>query len=442
MTKKDLIIQAFDSDNGFDRTALSKTHGINRPYISQVLQNYRGNFTGVIEDKTGVDLKDNDSAKADYKGETATVETRSFKIKSAEEACKYAEVNMDIWEVERQIVNFWDVTMKVKNNAGVEVPETRRNYQIKVWLRRKIKKNIEEALERLVERIPDFKYSKFTPTHFGSRSGYAAEIAPLDAHLGKLAWAMETQQRDYDLKIGVDDYAYANDQSLEWISPFCPEKIFYILGQDLMHTENLEGVTHRGGNVLDVDSRLDKLMDAAIDITIKNINRCRSMAPVEVILVPGNHDLYASKWLARCLDRHYRKDKHVEVDYGPNNRKARLWGQTLVGWSHEIPPAKAAAYVNELAQIFKEEWSKAEYVEIHYGHKHKKAETKTLPVTTHGGVLLRQLTALSPIDYWHYDNMFTDAVPGGESFVWHKELGVVANFTAWTKHFKKRSGEK
>jgi len=46
--------------------------------------------------------------------------------------------------------------------------------------------------------------------------------------------------------------------------------------------------------------------------------------------------------------------------------------------------------------------------------------------------LLRQLTALSPIDAWHFENLFTDAVPGGEAFVWSKEHGVIANFTAWT----------
>jgi hypothetical protein len=232
----------------------------------------------------------------------------------------------------------------------------------------------------------------------------------------------------------VADYSYACTQNLEWISPFSPEKIFYILGQDLMHAENLEGVTPRGRNILDMDTRFDKIMDAAIDITIKNIYKCRSVAPVEVILIPGNHDMHASKWLARCIYQHFRKDKYVDVDHGPNNRKARLWGQTLVGWCHEIPPSKAAAYANEMAQVFRAEWSKAKYIEWHHGHKHKKGEVKTSPVITHGGVLMRQLTALSPIDFWHYENMFTDAVPGGESFVWHKELGVVANFVAWTNH--------
>lgn len=448
MTEK--IKNAWNDNENFNQTQFAHSMGVSVAYVNRIVGRMRKEKYGEDADKyksvggrpkmdeapgfEGPTVTGKDEAKLDYQDNTATVETSSLDIRTAEEACEFAEVDMDIWEIERKIINFWDVTMKLKNSNGVEKPETRRNYQIKVWLRRKAKKLVEEAMERLVDRIPEFQYSEFVPTHFQSSSGYAGEVAPLDAHMGKLAWALETQQRDYDLSISVDDYEYAVDQNLEWMAPFNPEKMHYILGQDLMHTENLEGVTPKGRNILDVDTRFDKLMDAAIDVTISNIYKCRAVAPVDVILVPGNHDMHASKWLARVIDRHFRKDQHVTVDFGPNNRKARLWGKTLVGWCHEIPPAKAAAYANEMAQVFRDLWAKAQYVEWHHGHKHKKNEIKTSPVVTHGGVLMRQLTALSPIDFWHYENLFTDAVPGGESFIWHKELGVVANFVAWTNH--------
>jgi hypothetical protein len=453
MTATEKIKKAFKANENINQVRLAAEIGVSVTYVNRIFRKMRIAKYGddadkhksqggrprldgdILNEKQNIpDGDDHDKAKLDYKDNTATLETNSFRIRTAEEACAYANVDMEVWEIERKIINFWDVTMKVKDSTGVEHPEKRTNYQVKIWLRRKVRKNIEEALERLVERIPTFKYSKFTPTHFGSRSGYAGEVAPIDAHLGKLAWALETQQRDYDLQIGIEDYEYAIDQNLEWMGPFNPEKLHYIIGQDMMHTENLEGVTPKGRNILDVDTRFDKLMDATIDISITSVYKCRAVAPVEVILVPGNHDMHASKWLARCIDQHFRKDKHVTVDYGPNIRKARLWGKTLVGWCHEILPSKAAAYANEMAQIFRKEWAQAQYVEWHHGHKHKKGEVKSSPTITHGGVMMRQLTALSPIDFWHYENLFTDAVPGGESFVWHKELGVVANFIAWTNH--------
>jgi pyoverdine/dityrosine biosynthesis protein Dit1 len=105
----------------------------------------------------------------------------------------------------------------------------------------------------------------------------------------------------------------------------------------------------------------------------------------------------------------------------------------LIGWTHTLV-GRHQAWANELAQSFPEYWAKSIHREWHHGHKHKKGEVKVFPIVTQGGVLMRQLTALSPIDYWHYDNLYTDAVPGGESFVMHKEKGVIANFTAWTDH--------
>lgn len=56
---------------------------------------------------------------------------------------------------------------------------------------------------------------------------------------------------------------------------------------------------------------------------------------------------------------------------------------------------------------------------------------------TQGGVLLRQLTALSPVDRWHFENLFTDAIPGGEAFLWDKDYGVFTNISAWTGQYEK-----
>ena len=117
----------------------------------------------------------------------------------------------------------------------------------------------------------------------------------------------------------------------------------------------------------------------------------------------------------------------------PCTRKARLWGNLLVGWAHDCN-ARQAGWANELAQAFPKEWGQSVYREWHHGHKHSKKEVKTAPVMTHGGVLLRQLTALSPIDAWHFENLFTSAVPGGEAFLWSKDRGIFSNFVAWTEN--------
>ena len=185
------------------------------------------------------------------------------------------------------------------------------------------------------------------------------------------------------------------------------------------------------GHVLDNDSRLPKIIEAGKSSLFKMVYKCRDIAPTECLWIPGNHHQYSSLWLAMLIDEHFRDDKYVTVDYGPQKRKARLHGNLLVGWCHAIT-GKQTSWANELAQAFPKEWGKSKFREWHHGHLHKKNEVKTMPIFTSGGVLMRQITALSPIDAWHYDNLFTDAVPGGESFVWSKNDGVIANFTIWT----------
>jgi hypothetical protein len=284
-------------------------------------------------------------------------------------------------------------------------------------------------MEKLIATIPTLKVEP--PPRFTAPTGVALEIAMMDAHFGKMAWAAETGRRDYDLNIATEDYMNAIDQTLAWGSVFKPEKIFFLLGQDLMHTENYEGTTFKGHNVLDTDGRLPKLTYAAMITTWKAILKCRSIAPVEVIWTPGNHDLHASLFLACALKMAFADDPDVEVDVTPAQRKARLWGNLLVGWVHGIT-GRQASWVNELAHAFPEMWGKSVFREWHFGHKHKKADTKMNGTNTQGGVMLRQLTALSPIDAWHYEYLFSDAVPGGEALVWTKDKGVIANFTAWT----------
>ena len=334
--------------------------------------------------------------------------------------------------------------MKLKTVTGndkdgkpiiVDTPKTFTNWHIKIWLKLNEVRHTKDAIIKLAKTIPAFKYNKFKPVNYKSDSGYAGIMAIIDAHLGKFAWGEELNGRDYDLKIAREDYLFCTRENLSYMHPFSPQVIYYILGQDLMHTENYEGKTPKGGNILDVDNRLPKIIYRAKEIVIKSIYECRKIAPVEILWVPGNHDMHSSLWMAHILQEHFRNDKHVTVDLAPSFRKARLWGTTLVGWTHALT-GRHQSWANELAQAFPEEWAASKYGhrEWQHGHKHKKGEVKTFPIVTHGGVLMRQLTALSPIDAWHYENLYTDAVPGGEAFIMHKTKGMVANFTSWSDH--------
>lgn len=302
------------------------------------------------------------------------------------------------------------------------------------FMRRPIETDILESFKEIIKDMPKMRISiiRKKPTH----NGIAAELATYDAHIGKLAWEQETGYRNYDLNIAIKDYNYTTDKNLDLIAPHKPEKIFYIIGQDMYHVDNMEGHTTHGQHSMDVDGRLTKIHTKVFSITRDNIIKASKIAPVEVIWVPGNHDFLASYMLVFALKQYFKDHKNIIVDTSENPRKARLWGNLLVGWTHRIV-GRHTTWSNELAQAFPELWGKSKFREWHHGDQHKKINVKITPVFTSGGVICRQITALTPVDKWHTENIYTDAVPGGESFLWSKEEGIFANFMSWTGQYEK-----
>jgi len=442
MTVKESILAAYQTNRQFNRTALAKELGCSRQYLQKVLKDI--NVKELVQANTGADweeIQETTTIDRISKGSEYVIDVNSLSINSVDEAIAAAAVDLDKWKEAGHQISSSQVTMKLKVKTGEdkagnaiieEEPKTVTNWHVKVRFVPNPERNVIQATHGLIKKIPKFKFSKFRPVNYGSESGYAGIMALIDAHMGKFAWGLEVG-RDYDLKIAGSDYLYCTRENLSYMQPFQPEIIYFILGQDIMHTENFEGVTHKGRNTLDTDTRLPKLIEKAEETIIQSITECRKVAPVDVIWSPGNHDIVSSLWMARIVNAYFRDDPYVTVDLGPAKRKCRLWGTTLVGWTHEII-GRYAAWANELAQAFPKEWAASQYREWHHGHKHKKNEIQTSPIVTQGGVKMRQLTALSPIDAWHFEGLFTDAVPGGEAFVMHKTKGMVANFTSWTDH--------
>lgn len=228
---------------------------------------------------------------------TATLSVRSLDITDLEGALSYSNVDLDKYEVERYIVNSWETTISAAK-TGTGKNETFTNYQVKVWLKPKIKNDLEEAIKIYAANISKYRIKKTTRRK--KSSGVALEMALLDAHLGKLAWLEETGYRNYDTGIAVEDYNYAVDYNLNASAWARPEKIFYIVGQDLFHVDNMEGKTTHGQHAMDVDGRMPKIYEKAFRIVTESIYKCREVAPTEVIWSPGNHDYLASMFFMLC----------------------------------------------------------------------------------------------------------------------------------------------
>lgn len=330
--------------------------------------------------------------------------------------------------------------VQIMTGHGKHYPEfmlaTNKTYTIEIVFKRKpIESDILESYKELIKELPSVSLPVIRKRRSIFQNGVAAEMAIYDAHFGKLAWKDETGYRHYDTKLASKDYMYVTDSCLDLASPHKPEKIFYILGQDMYHVDNMASHTTGGDHTLDVDGRITKVHKIVFLNSKDAIIKARTLAPVEVVWIPGNHDYLASFMLVFALQQYFKDDSRVTFDVSENPRKARLWGNLLVGWTHRIV-GKHTVWSNELAQAFPELWGKSVFREWHHGDQHKKQNVKVTPLATSGGVICRQITALSPVDQWHTSNVYTDAVPGGELFLWSKDKGVFANYIAWTGQYE------
>jgi hypothetical protein len=386
------------------------------------------NEMGIIQNDPS---KEGHRVRAELGVDSGWIEVTGFNVISPEQALEMAKVDIEKWKISKVVTNSWQTTLNIKSATGSYEKQVT-NHQIKVIVAPKIPNPFVESLKGLIADIPKWK----SPERLVRRvpcGDFALEVANFDAHMGKYAWNKETGMGDYDVKIGSETILNATVKNLNYASSFPISRVFYVLGQDLLHVENVMGQTPMGGNKLDVDCRLPKIYQVTKETVLKSIRLCLEVAPVTVIWIPGNHDYHISYYLADVVKEHFRLDKNVLVDEGEERRKAFLWGNLMVGFTHDAS-TRQGSMVNTLPQFWPEMWAQSKYREWHVGHKHKKEETKYSPTKTVGGVIIRQIPALSPIDFWHYENNFVDAVPAGEAMVWSKDAGIVAHFTANVDH--------
>lgn len=365
-----------------------------------------------------------------------TLETDPSQEDIIQLAIAKAGVNPECWDVGPCKVNFWHTTTKIRvpdkrNKNGYLHRLTRvTNWSVKITLLPNRTPFVLNAIRDLVDTIKPVP-AKFTPTFAKTTGRYCGAMAPVDVHFGKFAWNDETMSGNMDLAIAKKIFIESCIKNLNDMARFNLAKIYFVVGHDLMHFENYAAETAKGRHSLDVDGRLPKAIRTAKESYIEMADYAAQIAPVEIVRVPGNHDMHASYWLVEMMRERYRNNKHITIDnglYSDSPYKLIKWGNLIVGMMHNAAGGRMPRAINAMPQFWRKEWGESRFSELWVGHLHKKQDTKTFPVNTVGSTLIRQLSALCTNDFWHFDQLWVDAVPACESFVMDKADGVVANF--------------
>lgn len=357
------------------------------------------------------------------------------KIKTAEQLVESAGIDLAIWEIAEQTVNNWEVAGKRsmgQDEQGRWKPESlwaTGLRQIKVKLRRKAPKPIQDAIRELMGDVKPCRFPK--PKRSRCRDPHMLEVGIFDHHFGKLCWGEETGT-PYDLKIAEREFVAAIDEMLDRVKHFQIEKVIFPLGNDFFHANDWFSQTANGTRIESSDDRFSKVFQVGERSAQYAVERCREVADVEIIWVPGNHDRHTSWYLVQVLAAIFRNDEHVSIDNGPRLRKYISYGPSLLGYTHG-DEEKDRDLPTLMAVEAAEAWAKATFRAWRVGHLHTKKETRFNAGDTHFGVEVRRFPSMCGTDSWHHMKGYVRNARMAECHLWSKETGPVGYFTVHAK---------
>ena len=236
-----------------------------------------------------------------------------------------------------------------------------------------------------------------------------------DLHFARLAHVDEVGEGNgnFDCKIAKKRFVENAQKYIDHIENNKYEKILFIIGQDYFNSEP-DGNT-ANGTKQDNDGRYASVFKEGTAALIDVINMFADLAPVDVVLVQGNHDETVSLYCACVLEAYFRNDENINVDTLPKLRKYYRYGNNLLGLSHgEYEKDRIYGLMQVEA---KEDWGETRYHEWILGHLHSDG------VTDKNGVLVRRIPSLTGTDYWHYKQGYTMSEKRSVAFVYDYDEG-------------------
>jgi hypothetical protein len=365
------------------------------------------------------------------------------RITTLEELVQFFKVDTERWQVNNFRINKWE-SASVKNGI---VPL----YQVRATLGRNQEREAELAAQAYAEAAEDLRQAgnARTLTAPDPRS-YATldpeddlhllEVAVFDPHIGMYGWAQEVGE-DYDSSIAVRRYTDVVSKVLALADHYSVERILYVVGNDLSHVDSLgdqqKGGSTTAGTAQDFDSRLPKVFSAIRRAVVSGIDHAAMIAPVDVLIIPGNHDEQTTYKLGEVLQAWYRNDPRVDVKYDvesddiayhPRRRQYYQYGHNAFMFTHGMEYKRKR---DPLPLVFATEappmmWATTTHREVHTGHNHIRMSGRYQPeadVTETRAIITRSLPGLTPEDAWHYQQGYKHS-QAGTALIYRRSGGI------------------
>lgn len=323
------------------------------------------------------------------------------------------------WEVRNGMVIYGSV-----KDSGKLITKTL--YNVKAFLRRKtfeidaqrIKDDLLRDFSRAYKSLPK-------PVSVGRKGEMMLEIDFPDIHFGKLTWSEESAH-DYSMSVAEQMVSNALSKLLQRAGKERISKILLPLGNDFFNSDNASGTTTKGTPQQEED-RWTRTFRFGTNLARKMIETCEKVAPVDVLIMPGNHDATRTFYMGEVIAAFYSRSKYVKVDNRPKATRYYKFGTSMIGFNHGEMSLDRLAGMMPLEEPSM--WAETQHREWHLGHYHK---TKALQFKTEtiNGIVFRYLMSMTGADVWHFGKGFIGGKRSAEAFLYHKTEGLISNINA------------
>jgi hypothetical protein len=382
---------------------LSKIFNVSYETIRHIVRKLRRNNSNYSSLENTYELEEKD---------TKIIDSKNYTIKTPEELINYLNIDLAIWELEKSIVNKWEIGSKVQNQIL-----SKELYQVKIWLKKK-KQDIKILKEELIEGLRSLApYSKLESTkkELKQKSKLLCISLP-DLHFGKTV--VDNSELSVTQKV-----VKAIAKLIQLSSHNNIDRIVFPVGNDLLNVDNMMYTTTRGTHQFQNENIKSAYINARVTMC-GVINYLKTIAKVDLIIVTGNHDSLTAFTLGDALESYYYNDKNVTINNTISTRKYYTYGENLIGFTHG-DKEKHSDLPLIMAQEVPKKWAESKTREWHLGHFHREKTIKYVSIDSAIGVKIRILPSLSGTDDWHYEKGYISN-PEAQALIYDKEEGFEA----------------
>tara|TARA_B110000908_G_scaffold168381_1_gene223181 strand:+ start:1840 stop:2970 length:1131 start_codon:yes stop_codon:yes gene_type:complete len=266
----------------------------------------------------------------------------------------------------------------------------------------------QEFIDLIKADVPKFEPIKYDKQ---LKDPVMLEISLPDIHYGKV-----TGEGPEKLE---DDYMQVLHDLISKTAGLNVERILLPIGNDGMNSEGLRKSTTAGTPQDDYMGWRESFR-GYWQLMEKAITYLSQFAPIDVIIVQGNHDYERMFYVGDLLEARFFNNPNITVDNSLEERKYYQYGTNMILHFHgdKVKGDKIPLLMATEQPIM---WSETTFREAHLGHFHKEMLNEFM------GTKVRFIPSICGSDEWHKNKAYVGTKRVGQVHIWSKDRGYEGN---------------